>query len=331
MIAQVIAACHCSNGSNQQALNLARALATLPVRVRFVSVTPPLASVTQALSLAQLEWTEAAPGLIPAADIHIVVGIWEEAAARAAAYLAAKDARVILAPALYWSDITEQLLRDFYGRAEALWYVSWDQAVQARHSWRLAEHVEVVRCAVDTERFRPVSRLNHGNRWILCRHSRDAPEKFAPNVGALLDAIGNSYDIVFRMLGARQMAGATRDRRIHTLAEDELDPAEFLQSGDLWVYSHAPHWRETACIAMLEAMACGLPVIVNNAGGMREYLSHGRTGFACTDLDEYSEYVRLLLDRSKLRHDVSAEARQHVLMHHSIAALASQLRMLLRI
>jgi glycosyltransferase involved in cell wall biosynthesis len=287
--------------------------------------------VTEALGRAQLEWAEAAPDSIPVADLHIVAGIWEEAAAHAACCLAANEARVVLAPALYWSDITEKLLSDFRGRAEALWYVSWDQAVQARRSWGLADHVEVVRCAVDTERFRPGSRPGEGSPWILCRHSRDAPEKFAPNVPALLDAIGGSHDIVFRMLGARKMGGAANDRRIHAFAEGEVDVAEFLRVGDLWVYSHAPHWRETACIAMLEAMACGLPVLVNNTGGMREYLPHGRGGFACTDLDEYCEYARLLLDCAAVRREMAEAARQHVVTHYSIAALAGRLRMLLKI
>lgn len=134
-----------------------------------------------------------------------------------------------------------------------------------------------------------------------------------------------------RMLGAQNIAGDASDRHLETLAEDSVDPAQFLQQLDLWVYSHAPHWEETACIAMIEAMACGLPVIVNNSGGMREYLAHGHTGFACNDADEYARYIRLLLDRPDLRLAMARNARELAARSYSIDALSAELKAVLHL
>lgn len=95
------------------------------------------------------------------------------------------------------------------------------------------------------------------------------------------------------------------------------------------MYAHADYWRETACVAMLEAMACGLPVVVTNAGGMREYLLHGRSGFACDSNEELIGFTRLLLERPDLRRQMGAEARRFVECHHSIANLNQRLHQLL--
>jgi glycosyltransferase involved in cell wall biosynthesis len=80
---------------------------------------------------------------------------------------------------------------------------------------------------------------------------------------------------------------------------------------------------------MLDAMASGLPVIVTAAGGMREYLVHGRTGFACADSQEFVHFIALLLDNSALLESMSALARGWAMAHFSLDALAERLRTLL--
>ena len=131
------------------------------------------------------------------------------------------------------------------------------------------------------------------------------------------------------MLGATASVGQSADNRVCTLPQDAMDVATFLQQGDIWIYAHASYWRETACIAMLEAMACGLPVVVSNAGGIREYLQHGRTGFTCVTSDEFALFARLLLDQPALRQSMSIEARRFVQQYHSLKSLTHRLRTVL--
>lgn len=329
---EVIAECAIANGSVQQAITLTRALARLAITVRLASVTDIiLPSVAATLRNLDIELVTYLPDCSRWADLHIVVGLWEKGTADVAIELVRQGTRVILAPALYWCDPLSRLMREFRGCAEALWYVSWDQAVETRLLWSLAERIEVVRCAVDCERFRPVDRNATGKPWVLGRHSRDASEKFSALHSPLLSHLIESHDVVLRMLGAQTVVGEQPQRGLEVLAEDAIHPAQFLAGLDLWVYSHAPRWQETACIAMIEAMACGLPVLVNNAGGMREYLEHGRTGFACSDSDEYMRYVRLLLEHPRLRLAMSRNARELAVRSYSIEALSAQLKTVLHL
>ena len=79
-------------------------------------------------------------------------------------------------------------------------------------------------------------------------------------------------------------------------------------SADLCVL---PSRTETCGLVAPEAMASGLPVIAADAGGFRESVTHGVTGFLIPPDDARgfaSAIARLVLDRT-LRHRMSEEAR----------------------
>jgi glycosyltransferase involved in cell wall biosynthesis len=253
----------------------------------------------------------------------LVIGLWNSRTKDAARHLSQREARLILAPTVYWS---QDMLPYLAYQAEALWYVSWDQASRAKDSWHLAKRVEVVRCAVDVEIFKPSGRRPTGDPWMLGRHSRDVPSKFSPDIPEYLRRIAETHKVTFHMLGAAHSIGRLEDEHAVVYAENAVAPAAFLGGCDVWVYAHAPYWRETACVSMLEAMASGLPVVVDGLGGMREYVQHGRTGFLCTSLDEFVINTVLLLDLPELYDEMRRQARAFVEEFHSLESLTQRLR-----
>lgn len=62
-------------------------------------------------------------------------------------------------------------------------------------------------------------------------------------------------------------------------------------------------WDEPFGIVMVEAMACGTPVIALSKGAIPEVISQGVTGYVCTSLDECVQKVSLIhqLDRKSVR------------------------------
>lgn len=87
------------------------------------------------------------------------------------------------------------------------------------------------------------------------------------------------------------------------------DPVEeILSIADVFLM---PSGSETFGLAALEAMACEVPVVATEVGGLPELIVHGETGFLCPldDLDEFTEFTRMLLTDDGLHDDMAAAAR----------------------
>jgi glycosyltransferase involved in cell wall biosynthesis len=60
--------------------------------------------------------------------------------------------------------------------------------------------------------------------------------------------------------------------------------------------------EESFCLALLEGMACGVPVLSTNVGGVPEVVRHGRTGFLFEsgDWDTAARYAIEILSNPKI-------------------------------
>lgn len=65
------------------------------------------------------------------------------------------------------------------------------------------------------------------------------------------------------------------------------------------------NWPEPFGLVMIEALACGTPVLARSMASAPEIVQHGRTGFLCADVDEMVAYGHKLseIDRADCRHD----------------------------
>ena len=82
---------------------------------------------------------------------------------------------------------------------------------------------------------------------------------------------------------------------------------EIYSIGDLFLM---PSANESFGLAALEAMACGVPVIASNAGGLPELVIDGKTGFSIEigDIEKMAEKSLLLLENPELHAKISQQA-----------------------
>ena len=69
------------------------------------------------------------------------------------------------------------------------------------------------------------------------------------------------------------------------------------------------NWPEPFGLAMVEALACGTPVIASPRGSVPEVIRHGRTGFICATVDEMVTACRDVESISRAECRADAEAR----------------------
>jgi glycosyltransferase involved in cell wall biosynthesis len=67
-------------------------------------------------------------------------------------------------------------------------------------------------------------------------------------------------------------------------------------------------WEEHFGLVMIEAMACGTPVVAFRRGSVPEVIDSGITGYYCEHVGEMPRFIKqaMMLDRSKIRQQVES-------------------------
>lgn len=101
-----------------------------------------------------------------------------------------------------------------------------------------------------------------------------------------LKELANELDVHLHMLGYRE------------------DIPELLMSADLFAF---PSFREGLSVALMEAMAAGLPCVVSNIRGNVDLIQEGMGGFLCKpqSVNVFSRNIKKIVDDRKLRMKMS--------------------------
>jgi glycosyltransferase involved in cell wall biosynthesis len=97
---------------------------------------------------------------------------------------------------------------------------------------------------------------------------------------------------------------------IHVAFKDNvINPKSLLENSDIFIYYS---FRDNFPNAILEAMACGLPVITNDIGAVNEMITHRRDGVVATDDSYFTSELISLIGNANLRNKIGANARRTV-------------------
>jgi glycosyltransferase involved in cell wall biosynthesis len=159
------------------------------------------------------------------------------------------------------------------------------------------------------------------DRGYLAFLGRIAPEKqpdvaieIARRAGVPLK-IAAKVDAVDREYFERVVAPLLDDPLVEFIGEiGEADKAAFLGGARALLFPI--DWPEPFGLVMIEAMACGTPVIARPCGSVPEIVVPGRTGFVGETLIEMTDAVKRLdeIDR--------ADCRQHVESYFTVSHMA---------
>jgi glycosyltransferase involved in cell wall biosynthesis len=91
-----------------------------------------------------------------------------------------------------------------------------------------------------------------------------------------------------------------------------------------------PTVREGLSLSVLEAMACGLPVVASNCSSLPEQIDHGKGGFLCPigDVNEFAEKINLLAESPMLRREMGGYNRAKVEQRFRVEQMVNEYRKL---
>jgi len=182
---------------------------------------------------------------------------------------------------------------------------------------------------VQVERFRQANGLNGGR--MIGAIARLSPVKGLdlllkavppllkefPDLNVLLVGDGPAREELVRLAYELKIADRVA---ICPSVEDTRVPMSLLQ-----VFA-APAWREGFGLAIVEAMAAGIPVVSSNAGGPNEILEEGKSGVLIQpgDVAGFENGLRVLLRESETRRQLAERARQRAKERYDLERVVTQ-------
>jgi len=208
-----------------------------------------------------------------------------------------------------------------------------------------ADKLHLVTNGIDTNQLRlpTAAQRNNARQLLGCKNDRPIvamvgrlwPQKDPLCFVEMADRlIRDGVDANFCMIGDGELRGALEEQIAQRGLGDRVfllgwrdDVPRLLHGLDLFVLTS--RW-EGLPLVILEAMACGVPVVASNIPGNRDAVHHGRTGFLADAGSPiaFAAAVASLLNDNSLRNRFSAAARAAAEQNFSLAAHVDRTRSL---
>ena len=181
--------------------------------------------------------------------------------------------------------------------------------------------IPIIWMGVDTEQFRPIDHKEKNRNLLkiltVARLNRNKGHRYL--LRAIKSVTEAGYAIEYTIAGSgpaeseileeiRRLKLTDRVNLVGSISENQIIAQ--LQNTDVFVLPSVGH-GEAAPVSVMEAMACGLPVISSIIGGTPDLIENQRDGFLVEqkDIDKLSVILQELCINHNLRQNVGKAAR----------------------
>jgi glycosyltransferase involved in cell wall biosynthesis len=177
---------------------------------------------------------------------------------------------------------------------------------------RLSGPIDIIYNGVNTNHFMP-GPVERNNQKEICvffsgNLTRRKGAHWIPEIARLL----NKQITIYYTQGLRTRSTLPNLPNLRSIGAVEFEhmPHRYRQMDILLM----PTVREGFSLAVLEAMACGLPVIASNCSSLPEQIDEGKGGFLCPvgDVQSFAEKINLLAESPRLRKEMGKYNRSKV-------------------
>lgn len=188
---------------------------------------------------------------------------------------------------------------------------------------RKNKNVVLIPNYVDTNNFFPTQTEKNNLVKNLIFVGRLAQEK---NLENLILALSSVKNVKLQLIGVGELKDSLAElaKKENVVVEflgkiDHNKLPEYLRATDLFVF---PSLYEGNPKALLEAMACGLPVLATDVRGIKEIVEHKKTGYLTqTDTQDIHLGLKELLANQELRKTIGGNAQKFIKENFSLAEI----------
>ena len=293
----------------------AQSCSSLKAAFGCVRAYTPLAALRP--DIVHFEWNSAAIDYLPMFDI------WD-----CPVVVSCRGSQINVRPHVPGNDKFIEGLNSTFRRVAAVHCVS-EKILQEAQEYGLNPALgKIIYPAVDPERFRPsdAPRTSDDTFRIVTTGSLAWVKGYEYALQAIRSLVDNGIAVHFDVVGD----GVEFQRVLYTIHDLELEkrvklhgrlaPDEvihLLQRADAFLLSSV---SEGLSNAVLEAMACGLPIVTSDCGGMNEAVTDGIEGFLTPVRDPraMADALGKLASNSELRRKMGSSCRTRILQEFSL-------------
>lgn len=189
--------------------------------------------------------------------------------------------------------------------------VSFTTMVEALHAFGNADY-RVIYDAVDTNFYRPESNRKKIGRVRVLMVISGA--RYLKNYMTFLRMAEYFPDVEFVLHTfspvKTTLPNVVIDNKKYPIS-NEFGDCEGLRdlynSADIYLF---PSIHEGLNNTILEAMACGLPIVAFNVSSMPELIEHGKNGFLCNSIREMENHLSYLIEDENARKEMGKKSRE---------------------
>lgn len=195
-------------------------------------------------------------------------------------------------------------------RADVLIAVSHFTAELAKQDLDIRKPIQIIYNGVDEQLFRPIKKERSNKIKILFSGNltrTKGAQWLLPIIQRLDERI-----VIYYTSGLREASALVDHPRLIPLGRiPHHKMPEIYQEMDILLF---PTVREGLSIAVLEAMACGLPVVASDVASLPEQIVHGQGGFLCPpgDVQEFVESIHAVVENVQLMRFMGEFNRERV-------------------
>ncbi|HEV2884102.1 MAG TPA: glycosyltransferase family 4 protein [Pyrinomonadaceae bacterium] len=193
----------------------------------------------------------------------------------------------------------------------------------------------IIPTVVDTDVFRPAKRAA-GDKLVLGWVGTHSTFPYLKTIFPALQNLATTHDFKLRIVGAGSHDTVVPGVDVESLNwKLDREVADF-QSFDIGLYPidsklHDEKWAAgKSGFKAIQYMAVGIPYVATPIGAITDIGRPGETYFQATTATEWQHALGELISNSKLREDMGAAGRAHVVNNYSLPAQADKLATALR-
>jgi N-acetyl-alpha-D-glucosaminyl L-malate synthase BshA len=186
------------------------------------------------------------------------------------------------------------------------------------------DNILILRNAIDTDRFKPINNqkirkiynINNNDILILFVGYLDTFKGIFELINAFDKIQQDNKNVKLMIVGTGPKKHELKDKitkmnlKNSIIFTGKLRPDEmhdYYQAADIFTL---PSYTEGLPLVVLEAMACGLPVVVSNVGGIPEVINEGENGFLISPKNEeiLTKKLIILVKNTQLRNQFAKKS-----------------------